>query len=66
MSKSEGDSKYCVATIYETLGDKSADVEPLFQEAAVLYEHALGRAHPQTKEECHRAQETRNLTKIAG
>lgn len=65
VAKSKGDSKYCLATIYETLEDKRADAEPLFQEAAVLYEHALGKTHPQTKEAYHRAEEARNLMKIA-
>ena len=66
VAKSEGDSKYCLATIYEMLEDKRAEAEPLFREAAVLYSHALGKAHPQTEEACHRAEEARNLTTIAG
>ena len=66
VAKSEGDSKYCLATIYELLEDKRADAAPLFHEAAVLYELALGKAHPQTKEAFQRAEEVRNLTKVAG
>lgn len=56
VAKSKGDSKYCLGTVYETLEDKSADAQSLFHEAAVLYEHALGKTHPQTKEAYHRAE----------
>ena len=65
VAKSEGDSKYCLATIYEMSEDMMTEAEPLFRQAAALYEHALGKTHPQTEEAYHRAEDSRNLTKIA-
>ena len=66
MAKSQGDSKYCLATIYETLEDKKVEAEALLREAETLYEQALGKGHPQTVEAGRRADQARNLIKIAG
>ena len=67
MAKSEGDSKYCLATIYETLEERREEAEALLREAETLYEHALGKEHPQTVEAGRRADEVRNLSdRIAG
>ena len=66
MAKSEGDSKYCLATVYETLEERSVEAEGLLREAETLYEHALGKEHPKTVEAGRRAGEVRNLGKIAG
>ena len=65
VAKSEGDSKYCLATIYETLEDKRVQAEALLREAETLYEQALGKEHPQTVEAGRRANQVRNLIKIA-
>lgn len=65
--KSEGDSKYCLATIYETLEDKKwKEAEALLRETETLYERALGKQHPQTLEAGKRADQAWNLVKIAG
>ena len=67
VAKSEGDSKYCLATIYETLEERRVEAEALLREAQTLYEHALGKEHPQTLEAGRRADEIRNSDhKIAG
>lgn len=66
VAKSEGDSKYCLATVYETLEERRVEAEALLREAETLYEHALGKEHPQTVEAGRRADEARNLGKIAG
>lgn len=55
VAKSEGDSKYCLATIYETLEGKKVEAEALLREAETLYEKALGKEHPQTVEAGRRA-----------
>lgn len=57
---SEGDSRYCLATIYETLQERRVEAEALLREAETLYEHALGEEHPQTVEAGRRADEVRN------
>ena len=54
-AKSLGDSKYCLATIYETLEERTLEAEALLREAKTLYEHALGKEHPQTVEAGRRA-----------
>ena len=56
VAKSKGDSKYCLGTIYEGRGK----AEVLLREAETLYEHALGKEHPQTVEAGRRADEVRN------
>lgn len=66
VAKGEGDSKYCLATIYETLEDKRVDAEVLLREAEMLYEQALGKEHPQTLEAGRRADQARYSVKIAG
>lgn len=66
VAKSEADSKYCLATIYETLEDKRVEAEALLREAETLYEQALGKEHPQTVEVGRRADQARNLIKTAG
>lgn len=66
VAKSEGDSKYCLATIYETLEDKKVEAEALLREAERLYEQALGKEHPQTVEAGRRADQARYSIKIAG
>lgn len=66
VAKSEGDGKYCLATIYETLEDKRVEAEALLREAETLYEQALGKKHPQTVEAGRRADQARYLIKIAG
>ena len=67
-AKSEGDSKYCLATIYETLkgGDKRVEAVALLRETETLYEQALGKTHPQTLEAGKKADQVWNLVKIAG
>lgn len=64
VAKSEGDSKYCLATIYETMEERRVEAEALLREAKTLYEHGLGKEHPQTVEAGRRADEVRNLVKI--
>lgn len=64
-AKSEGDSKYCLATIYETLDDKRVEAGALLRETESLYEQALGKKHPQTLEAGQRADQAWNLIKIA-
>ncbi|KAG6985315.1 hypothetical protein G7Y79_00113g101700 [Physcia stellaris] len=66
VAKSEGDSKYCLATIYENMEERRVEAEALLREAKTLYEHALGKEHPQTVEAERRADEVRNLVRIAG
>ena len=56
VAKSEGDSKYCLGVIYEGRGE----AEALLREAETLYEHALGKEHPQTLEAGRRADAVRN------
>lgn len=65
-AKSEGDSKYCLATIYETLEGKGVEAEALLRETETLYERALGKKHPQTLEAGKRADQAWNLIKTAG
>ena len=65
VAKSEADSKYCLATIYETQEDKRVEAETLFREAQTLYERALGKEHPQTVEAKMRADQVRNSIEIA-
>jgi len=62
VAKPEADSKYCLADIYEASEDKKGEAEHLFREAAVLYEHALGKEHPQTKDAYQRADAAHNYT----
>ena len=66
VAKSEGDSKCCLATIYETLDDRKVETEALLREAERLYEQALGKEHPQTVEAGRTADQARNLIKTAG
>lgn len=66
VAKSEGDSKYYLATILETLEDKRVEAEALLREAERLYEQALGKEHPQTVEAGRRADQARYSIKIAG
>ena len=65
VAKSEGDSKYCLALIYETLEDKRVEAEALLREAERLYEQALGKEHPQTVEAGRRADQAKYSIKIA-
>ena len=66
-AKSQGDSKYCLATIYETQEERRAEAEALLREAETLYEQALGKEHPQTVEAGRRADEVWSSGyKIAG
>ena len=66
MSKTEGDGKYCLATIYETMEERRVEAEALLREAETLYELALGKEHPQTVEAGRRADEVRLVHRIAG
>ena len=62
VAKPEADSKYCLADIYEASEGKKGEAEHLFREAAVLYEQALGKEHPQTRDAYQRADAARNNT----
>ena len=62
VAKPEADSKYCLADIYEDSADKKSEAEHLFQEAAELYSHALGKDHPQTVDAFKRAEAARDDT----
>lgn len=66
VAKSEGDSKYCLATIYEHAENRIVEVEALLREAETLYEQGLGKEHPQTVEAGRRADQARNSIQIAG
>lgn len=66
VAKSEGDSKYSLATIYEATAEKRVEAEALLREAESLYEQALGKEHPQTVEAGRRADQISNLVDIAG
>ena len=66
-AKSQADSKFCLATIYETQEERRAEAEALLREAEMLYEQALGKEHPQTVEAGRRADEVWSSGyKIAG
>lgn len=58
VAKPEADSKYCLADLCEMSEGEKAKAEHLFQEAAELYVHALGKDHPQTREAFERADGT--------
>ena len=55
VAKNEGDSRYCLALVYEALEDRQVEAKILLREAERLYEQALGKEHPQTIEAGKRA-----------
>ena len=66
VAKSEGDSKYCLATIYEAFEEEREKAEALLYEAETLYGKALGKKHPQTMETGRRADQLRVMYRFPG
>ena len=59
VAKPEADSKFVLADILEGVEKRRREAEGLFMDAAALYEHELGREHPQTREALERAERAR-------